>query len=148
MKMLNEYSFLVVDDHLMMRQIVGQILTHRLAGTVHYATNGEEAWQRIISRLECNLTYDVIFLDWNMPLLDGFEVLSRCRARSEMNSTAIIMLTAESEERKVIRALKAGATAYVTKPVATSTIDEKLEHICKWLEQRKAAPAHSKETST
>src|SRR6218665_3962210 len=70
--------------------------------------------------------YDIVFLDWNMPGKTGYSLMQELREERAHDTTAIVMITAESEQRHVVEALKAGATAYIVKPVARETFDKNL----------------------
>lgn len=114
---LSKLSFLVVDDHQIARQMTVQMLKKLSAQDVNFATNGEEAWERITNRLKDRHIYDVVLLDWNMPITDGYTVLLRARSRPELKDMKIIMVTAESEGSQKIKAIKAGANGYIVKPI-------------------------------
>jgi DNA-binding response OmpR family regulator len=79
-----------------------------------------------------NEPYDVVFLDWYMPAMTGFDLLRACRQQQRFDRMAIIMLTAESEAENITRALEAGATAYITKPFDPSVIVTKLNEVMAW----------------
>ena len=71
-------------------------------------------------------TIDIMFLDWNMPNMNGDEVVTRVRDNKEWNKTRIIMATTEGEKSSVVRMLKKGVNGYLVKPL-------KEEHIFKTL---------------
>lgn len=79
--------------------------------------------------------YDIVFLDWNLPDKSGYRLLQDIRARKKYDGMAAVMVTAESEERFVIQALKAGATAYITKPVSKDAFSKNLHKTISWLER-------------
>ena len=58
----------------------------------------------------------LILLDWNMPKMDGFEVLKRIKEHKRLGSIPVLMVSTESEEESVKRAMAAGATGYIPKP--------------------------------
>lgn len=128
-------KFLVVDDHLMVRELVTRTLAGQNAKLIDIASNGEEALKKITTSLNASNPYNVVFLDWNMPKMDGFEMLAKCRCDDRLNDMAIIMLTAESDEANIIKALSAGATAYIVKPFKEEVILKRLENIVSWLEK-------------
>ena len=69
--------------------------------------------------------YDIVFLDWNMPTISGLEVLSYFHTKPEYADTAFVMLTAESEQQNIMKAIKAGATSYIVKPVSPADLGKK-----------------------
>ena len=124
---------LLVDDSMAMRQTVKNILSLNGYTNVHVASNGKEALAKIKSAFENSQMYKVIFLDWNMPEMDGMEFLKICRGDLDLKEVAIIMLTAVSDQKSVITALGSGATSYITKPVSAETVLKKIEQISGWL---------------
>ena len=70
---------------------------------------------------------DVVFTDWNMPRMNGVELLKKIRERSA--DCAVIMITAESTRGAVLQAVQAGASDYLVKPFDPPTLREKL---AKW----------------
>jgi len=71
-------------------------------------------------------TYDVVLLDWNMPGLDGIEIL-RWAAENMESAPAFVMVTSRSETADVVEALEAGAVDYIIKPEADEIIRARLE---------------------
>jgi two-component system chemotaxis response regulator CheY len=86
------------------------------------AGNGEEA----LAQLQKNMPVDIILLDWNMPVMDGFTLLQKVRADGTYREVKIFMCTSESEKSKVVEALKAGANNYIVKPFTPEALKEKL----------------------
>jgi two-component system chemotaxis response regulator CheY len=112
---------LVVDDSRTMRHIVADIL-ERLGFATMQAANGREA----LDLLEAGETFDLACIDWNMPVMDGLELVRAVRARPDWDFTTLMMVTTESEIGQIVRALAAGAHEYVLKPFTTDAIESKL----------------------
>jgi two-component system, chemotaxis family, chemotaxis protein CheY len=112
---------LVVDDSRAMRRIIAKLLVE-LGFEVHEAASGLEALQ-LADKLE-GLT--LVLLDWNMPELDGRQVLERLRADERFADLAVMMVTTESEMEQVEVALNAGASEYLMKPFDRQALLEKL----------------------
>jgi two-component system chemotaxis response regulator CheY len=113
---------LVVDDSRVMRTI----LTHLLVDmnfTVMQAGDGAEALQI----LEDGARPDVALVDWNMPVMDGLTFIKRCRANPDYRDLVLMMVTTESEQSQISRALAAGAHEYVIKPFTEEDIAKKFE---------------------
>ena len=70
---------------------------------------------------------DVILVDWNMPVMDGLTFIKQCRAHEDYRDIALMMVTTESEQSNIVRALAAGAHEYVIKPFTDEVITEKLQ---------------------
>ncbi len=114
-------KLLLVDDSSTMRRIQKTQLAGMGVTDVDEAGNGEEA----LSRLAAG-RYDVVLLDWNMPVMDGITLLRNIRQNNALAAMKVIMCTSESEKSKVIEALKAGANNYIVKPFTPEALKEKL----------------------
>ncbi len=132
----NALKILVVDDHMMMRTMIRQHLEAIGFKDVQTANDGKEALEKIEHAHFVNAPFNIVFLDWHMPVMEGLDVLKACRAKPEFNKTAFIMLTAEQEERNVLKAIQAGSTSYLVKPVAKDALEKNLQQVFKWLEQQ------------
>jgi two-component system chemotaxis response regulator CheY len=136
--MFNETS----DDHFLIRQFVRNTLQDSKITNVQTAADGNEAIDLVQKAYDASQPYDIVFLDWNMPTISGLEVLSYFRAKPEYASTAFVMLTAESEQQNIMKAIKAGATSYIVKPVSPSDLSKKLAEIHEWI-KRKRQTSHA-----
>jgi two-component system chemotaxis response regulator CheY len=114
-------KLLLVDDSATMRRIQRTQLGSMGINDVDEAGNGEEALGKLSSA-----AYDVVLLDWNMPVMDGLTCLQSIRANGAYKSIRVIMCTSESEKAKVMEALKAGANNYIVKPFTPEALKEKL----------------------
>jgi two-component system chemotaxis response regulator CheY len=113
---------LVVDDSRAMRMILGRVLTHLGYETVQ-AENGQQA----LDVLTAGPLPDVALVDWNMPVMDGLEFVTAVRSNPDWRGVTLMMVTTESEQSQIVRALAAGAHEYVIKPFTPEAIAEKLE---------------------
>ena len=111
---------LVVEDDkavlLMLKKILG------MAGytLVSSAETGKDA-QAILAKN----TFDLVFLDWWLPDMQGIDILKGLRASHD--KLPIIMLTSESAKDRVVEALQAGASEYIIKPFSMDVIVQKME---------------------
>ena len=112
---------LVVDDSAIMRKVIEQIL-EMLGHEAVPAANGVEAFDRLKEHGDVKL----ILLDWNMPEMNGIEFLRAVKDKPELAEIPVIMLTTESERRKMIEAIEAGAKHYLTKPFQPETLATKI----------------------
>jgi two-component system chemotaxis response regulator CheY len=112
---------LVVDDSAIMRKVIEQIL-EMLGHEAVPAANGVEAFDRLKEHDDVQL----ILLDWNMPEMNGIEFLRAIKDRPGLSRIPVIMLTTESERRKMIEAIEAGAKHYLTKPFQPETLATKI----------------------
>jgi two-component system chemotaxis response regulator CheY len=112
---------LVVDDSSTMRKILRSILIG--AGfEVAEAKDGPEA----LVSLKENMA-DVALFDWNMPEMSGVELLGKVRADHSYDNMRIMMVTTESEQEHIERALQEGADEYVMKPFTRDSVIDKLQ---------------------
>lgn len=102
---------LVADDEPVSRTVVGAML--KKAGyPVVFAPDGEQAWQQ----LSAEDPPAIALLDWEMPGLQGPEVVQRLRAKATSTPTYVILLTSRDSSADIVQGLRAGADDYVTKP--------------------------------
>ncbi len=105
-------KLIVADDSRMVRGIVTRIV-EPLGYEVVAAGNGQEALN-ILESGEQNI--NLVLLDWNMPVLNGIDVIKKMRADSRLKSIPVLMVSTESEEDRIKQAMDAGAQGYLTKP--------------------------------
>lgn len=117
-------AFLVVDDFPTMRRIVRSLLKELGFNNVEEAEDGQEA----LTKLKGG-GFDFVVADWNMPNLDGMEMLKQIRADPDLSKLPVLMVTAEAKKENIIAAAQAGASGYVVKPFTAATLDEKLNKI-------------------
>jgi len=113
---------LIIDDSRAMRSILRRIVTE-LGFETAEAAHGQEA----LDHLEAGLAPDLCLIDWNMPVMDGYTFITQVRANPAWRSITLVMVTTESEQSQIVRALAAGAHEYVIKPFTPDAIVEKLE---------------------
>jgi two-component system chemotaxis response regulator CheY len=114
---------LVVDDSRAVRMILSRTL-RELGFEVSEAGNGCEALDAVArEKGEVKL----VLADWNMPEMNGFELLKRLREDKELASLAVVMVTTETELGNMQAALEAGANEYVMKPFTKEILVEKLQ---------------------
>ncbi|MFA5679124.1 MAG: chemotaxis response regulator CheY [Pseudomonas sp.] len=117
-------SILVVDDFPTMRRIVRTLLKELGFANVDEAEDGNDA----LSKLR-NGGFELVISDWNMPNLDGLEMLRQIRIEDGLKHLPVLMVTAEAKKENIIAAAQAGANGYVVKPFTAATLEEKLNKI-------------------
>ncbi len=117
-------NFLLVDDDPRILKPLRQTLEAAGFKNLHTAENGKEA-------LHCLRKYgiDLVFLDWDMPEMNGDEVLETMQAEKMLTYTKVVMLTGHSEKDYVVASKQLGATNYIIKPFTPISVYEKLESI-------------------
>ena len=118
-------KLLVVDDSSTMRRIIKNTLQRLGFDDVLEAEHGVEAWQI----LERTPDINVLITDWNMPEMNGLDLVRKVRAEKKYENMPIIMVTTEGGKAEVITALKAGVNNYIVKPFTAATLAEKLQKI-------------------
>ena len=117
-------SILVVDDFPTMRRIVRSLLKELGFTNVEEAEDGQEALVKLTGG-----DFEFVVSDWNMPNLDGLEMLKQIRADEAMKALPVLMVTAEAKKENIVAAAQAGANGYIVKPFTAATLEEKLNKI-------------------
>jgi two-component system chemotaxis response regulator CheY len=111
----------VIDDSKMVRMVLGKMLGE-MGFDVVEAGDGQEA----IDRLYQGEHVDIMLVDWNMPVMNGYELVCAVRANVLLNDIRIMMVTTETSMEHVQKALAAGANEYLMKPFTKELLQEKL----------------------
>jgi len=114
---------LIVDDSKSTRMILGRILLE-LGYEVCEAVNGQDALKVIESK---KAAVNLVLVDWNMPEMNGLDLVKHLRQNPELASLKVIMVTTETDVDHIVSALEAGASEYIMKPFTKDIIREKLE---------------------
>jgi len=114
---------LVVDDSKTIRMIIRRVLIE-LGFEVCEAGNGIEA-MKVLEKEKTAVS--LVLADWNMPEMNGLELVKSLRQNPEYASIKVIMVTTETEIGQMTSALEAGANEYVMKPFTKDILVEKLE---------------------
>ncbi len=126
-----DLHILVVDDMRTMRKIVRSCLTPHGYKTVTEAEDGDVAWSILERGGGDNGKVDLIVSDWNMPNMQGIELLKKCRGDERFRDIAFMMVTAEQEGGQVKEAIEGGVDAYVVKPFNQDSFGERLNLVLK-----------------
>lgn len=113
---------LVVDDSKAMRMLIGRLLKE-IGFEVAEAENGKRALEMIEDE---GIAAELILADWNMPEMNGIELLKKVRQWPGFSSIKFVMVTTETELDHMAEALEAGACEYVMKPFTKEILLEKL----------------------
>ena len=117
-------KILVVDDFSTMRRIVKNLLRDLGFTNTHEADDGNTA----LPMLQTG-NFDFLVTDWNMPGMQGIDLLKAVRADPRLKSLPVLMVTAESKREQIIEAAQAGVNGYIVKPFTAATLSEKLNKI-------------------
>jgi two-component system chemotaxis response regulator CheY len=113
---------LIVDDSRAMRLIVGRALKKMGVAEVLEAPDGDEG----LRLLRGGIPIDAVFVDWNLPVMDGIAFIKAVRANRSFDHLRIVMVTTEAEPEQVAAAFAAGADEYVMKPIIEESFLRKL----------------------
>jgi two-component system chemotaxis response regulator CheY len=116
-------KILVIDDSGVMRRIhINLLQEQKIDGAeILEAEDGQRALELAQTR-----HIDLFLVDWNMPKLDGLELVKTLRLMDEYAESPIIMITSEAARYNVVEAIQAGVTNYIVKPIKGNLIWEKI----------------------
>jgi len=124
--LIQQLNVLVVDDSAFMRNMVRGLLSNIGVKNIHEAADGIAALEMIRE-----VSPDVVVLDWEMPLLNGPELVRIVRSPGvfPVPDIPIIMLSAHGERWRVVEAAKLGVNEFLCKPVSAKALMERLVSI-------------------
>jgi len=115
-------KILVVDDSRSVRNIMGGML-RKMGHDIVEAEHGKEA----LVKLKAHPDIGLLMLDWNMPEMNGIELLEVLKKnRGDGPRPTIVMCTTENEMSKIVQAMTKGANEYIMKPFTKEILEEKL----------------------
>ena len=117
-------KILIVDDFSTMRRIIKNLLRDLGFTNTAEADDGLTA----LPMLQ-NGNFDFVVTDWNMPGMQGIDLLKAIRADEKLKHLPVLMVTAESKREQIIEAAQAGVNGYVVKPFTAVTLEEKINKI-------------------
>ena len=117
-------KILIVDDFATMRKVIRNLLKQSGYENIVEAEDGVNALKILKSQ-----KIDFIVSDWNMPNMNGLELLKEVRADEDLKTLPFLMVTAEALQENVVAAVKAGVSNYIVKPFTSETLDEKIKKI-------------------
>ena len=119
-----DMKILVVDDFSTMRRIIKTLL-----GELGY-TNIDDADDGItaLPKLQTG-NFDFLITDWNMPGMQGIDLLKAVRADEKLASMPVLLVTAEAKKEQIVQAAQAGVNGYIVKPFNAITLKEKMDQI-------------------
>ncbi|MBV9076903.1 MAG: response regulator [Methylobacteriaceae bacterium] len=114
---------LVVDDSAVIRKVARRIM-ESMSLQVSEAEDGQQALAACRTRMP-----DAVLLDWNMPVMDGYEFLQELRRLPGGETPKVVFCTTENDVAHIARAMHAGADEYVMKPFDKEIIAVKLQEV-------------------
>ena len=117
-------KILVVDDFSTMRRIVKNLLNELGYKNTEEADDGNTALPILK-----NGNIDFLITDWNMPGMQGIDLIKAVRANPATKTLPILMITAEAKKDQIVMAAQAGVNGYIVKPFTAETLREKIAKI-------------------
>ena len=115
---------LIVDDFSTMRRIIKNLMRDLGYANTHEADDGSTALPVLKSG-----AFDFLITDWNMPKMQGIDLLKAVRADPLLASLPVLLVTAEARREQIVAAAEAGVNGYIVKPFTAQTLKEKIEKI-------------------
>lgn len=118
----SDKAILIVDAIESMRSLLITTLKSKGYNNFFFAENGVEALS--VCRDEI---IDLILTNWDMPKMDGLELLKNIRAMDRTQHIPLLMITTETDENKVVQAIHSGVNDFIVKPFTPKLLHQKLE---------------------
>ncbi|MCK0526366.1 MULTISPECIES: chemotaxis response regulator CheY [unclassified Anaerobiospirillum] len=119
-----DIKILIVDDFSTMRRIIKNLLRDLGYNNTHEADDGATA----LPMLESG-DFQFVITDWNMPIMQGIELLRKIRESPKLKSLPVLMVTAEAKREQIVTAAQAGVNGYIVKPFTADILKGKLDKI-------------------
>lgn len=119
-----DMKILVVDDFSTMRRIIKNLLRELGFTNTQEADDGNTALPMLKDG-----DFELLITDWNMPGMEGIDLLKAVRADPKLASLPVMMVTAEQKKEQIVMAAQAGVNGYIVKPFTAGTLKEKLDKI-------------------
>jgi two-component system sensor histidine kinase/response regulator len=129
--------FLVVDDFEPMRKVTAEQLRKMGAQSIMMAANGAEALKLLQQQ-----KVDMVLSDWNMPVMNGLELLKAIRADERLAALPVMMITAEAERSRIMEAVAHGVSDLLVKPYTVGNLQDRVQKSLNWI-PRLSAPARA-----
>lgn len=117
-------KILVVDDFSTMRRIIRNLLRDLGFDNAEEADDGATALPLLKSG-----KFDFLITDWNMPIMEGIDLVRTIRADDDLRELPILMVTAEARREQIVAAAQAGVNGYIVKPFNAQTLEQKIAKI-------------------
>ena len=114
---------LVVDDSSVIRKVARRILED-IGFEITEAEDGQQALDACKTEMP-----DAVLLDWNMPVMDGLEFLSKLREENGGDEPIVVFCTTENDVAHITKAIRAGANEYIMKPFDREILSAKFQEV-------------------
>jgi len=117
-------KILIVDDFSTMRRIIKNLLRDLGFNNTAEADDGKTALPMLKTG-----EFQFLVTDWNMPGMQGIDLLKAVRAEDNIKTLPVLMVTAEQKREQIVAAAEAGVNGYIVKPFTAATLKEKIDKI-------------------
>ncbi len=117
-------KILIVDDFSTMRRIIKNLLHDLGYDNSHEADDGTSALPLLKGG-----SFDFLITDWNMPGMQGIDLLRAVRSDPKLQSLPVLLVTAEARRDQIVMAAEAGVNGYIVKPFTAQTLKEKIDRV-------------------
>jgi two-component system chemotaxis response regulator CheY len=117
-------KILIVDDFSTMRRIIKNLLRDLGFTNTFEADDGHTALP-----LLQNGDFEFVVTDWNMPIMEGIDLLKEIRKDPKLKHLPVLMVTAEAKREQIVEAAQCGVNGYIIKPFTAGTLKEKLDKV-------------------
>lgn len=124
MSVMNGRKVLFVEDSLTMRRIIANSLKQVGFDNIIEAENGADAMEKLAGQ-----AIDLVVTDWNMPEMNGAELVQVLRSLPQYQEVPIVMVTTRGMQEDVITAMKLGVNGYIIKPFTPDVLGEKIKSV-------------------
>ena len=121
---MEDKKILFVEDSPTMRRIIANSLSKIGVKEVVDAENGMDALEKIKDQ-----DFDMVITDWNMPEMNGKELVEHLRSQSKYKDTPILMITTRGMQEDVLTAIKSGVNGYIVKPFTPDVLKKKIQEL-------------------
>jgi two-component system chemotaxis response regulator CheY len=121
---MNGRKVLFVEDSLTMRRIIANSLKQVGFDNIIEAENGAEAIEKLAGQ-----AIDLVVTDWNMPEMNGAELVQVLRSLPQYQEVPIVMVTTRGMQEDVITAMKLGVNGYIIKPFTPEILGDKIKSV-------------------
>lgn len=122
-------KILIVDDFSTMRRIIKNLLRDLGFNNTAEADDGTTALPMLKTG-----QFQFLVTDWNMPGMQGIDLLKAVRAEENIKTLPVLMVTAEQKREQIVAAAEAGVNGYIVKPFTAATLKEKIDKIFQRIE--------------
>jgi two-component system, chemotaxis family, chemotaxis protein CheY len=121
---LSDLRILIVDDSPTMRRILVNTVQKAGYPNCQEAEDGKDALAKLMAG-----AYDLIMTDWNMPNMNGLELVEAVRTDGKLKEIPILMVTTRNMKEDIVNAIKIGVNGYIVKPFDAKTLNAKINEV-------------------